>query len=46
MKTVAVLATLMSSAAAFAPTKEGSQYSTALRAFDSELGVQEPLGFW
>jgi hypothetical protein len=41
----AVLASLVASAAAFAPSKTGKA-STALKAFEEELGVQEPLGFF
>jgi hypothetical protein len=44
MKT-AVLATLISAAAAFAPAKQAAQ-TTSLSAFESELGAQEPLGFY
>ena len=44
MKT-AVLASLIASAAAFAPAKHAST-STSLKAFEDELGVQPPLGFW
>lgn len=44
MKT-AVLASLLASAAAFAPSKSASQTS-ALKAFEDELGVQPPLGFF
>ena len=44
MKT-AILASLLASAAAFAPAKT-AQTSTALNAFENELGVQQPLGFW
>jgi hypothetical protein len=46
MKT-AVLATLIASAAAFAPAKTASQSSSAMSmSFDNELGAQAPLGFW
>merc|ERR1712228_1141216 len=41
----AVLALLAGSAAAFAPSQT-SKASTALNAFESELGVQPPLGFF
>jgi hypothetical protein len=44
MKT-AVLATLIASAAAFAPTKQAAR-STAVKAFEDELGAQPPLGFF
>jgi len=40
-----ILATLLTSAAAFAPSKV-AQTSSALNAFESELGVQQPLGFY
>merc|ERR1712172_461492 len=40
-----ILASLIASAAAFAPSKV-AQTSTALNAFESELGVQPPLGFF
>jgi hypothetical protein len=41
----AVLASLLATAAAFAPAKQAAS-STTLRAFESELGAQEPLGFF
>ena len=44
MKT-AILASLVASAAAFAPAKQ-SATSTSLNAFESELGAQPPLGFF
>jgi Chlorophyll A-B binding protein len=44
MKT-AILATLIASAAAFAPAKQAVT-STSLQAFESELGAQPPLGFF
>ncbi|EJK61531.1 hypothetical protein THAOC_17964 [Thalassiosira oceanica] len=44
MKSVAALA-LIGSAAAFAPAQTGKA-STQLNAFESELGVQPPLGFY
>ena len=40
-----IAATLAASAAAFAPSPV-AQTSTALNAFESELGVQPPLGFF
>jgi hypothetical protein len=40
-----ILATLLTSAAAFAPPQVAKS-STALNAFESELGVQPPLGFF
>ena len=40
-----IAATLAASAAAFAPSKV-AQTSTALNAFESELGAQPPLGFF
>ena len=42
---LAILATLAASAAAFAPSKV-AQTSTSLKAFENELGVQPPLGFY
>mmetsp|Transcript_1782 Transcript_1782/g.2137 ORF Transcript_1782/g.2137 Transcript_1782/m.2137 type:complete len:211 (+) Transcript_1782:71-703(+) len=42
---LAIAATLAASAAAFAPSKV-AQTSTALNAFESELGAQPPLGFF
>jgi hypothetical protein len=42
---LAILASLLTSAAAFAPSTQKAS-STALQAFESELGVQPPLGFW
>jgi hypothetical protein len=47
MKIIAVLAALVGSAAAFAPSQQGARSATSLEAsFESELGVQKPLGFW
>merc|ERR1712137_977352 len=45
MKTAAVLATILASAAAFAPTSQKAS-STSLKAFEDELGAQAPLGFF
>lgn len=45
MKT-AVLASLIASAAAFAPTQQVSKPATSLSAFEEELGAQDPLGFF
>jgi hypothetical protein len=43
----AILASLLTTAAAFAPTKQATTSITALNnAFESELGVQPPLGFF
>ena len=44
MKTT-IFASLIATAAAFAPSKV-AQTSTALNAFESELGAQPPLGFF
>ena len=44
MKT-AILASVIASAAAFAPSKQAAK-STALNAFENELGAQPPLGFY
>ena len=45
MKT-AILASLIASAAAFAPATQKATTTTSLSAFEDELGVQPPLGFW
>ena len=45
MKT-AVLASLIASAAAFAPAKQAATTSTSLKAFENEIGAQPPLGFY
>ena len=42
---LAIIASLLASAAAFAPTKQASS-STALKAFEDEVGAQPPLGFF
>eukprot|EP00523_Entomoneis_sp_CCMP467_P010886 CAMPEP_0168731570 /NCGR_PEP_ID=MMETSP0724-20121128/7329_1 /TAXON_ID=265536 /ORGANISM="Amphiprora sp., Strain CCMP467" /LENGTH=199 /DNA_ID=CAMNT_0008778573 /DNA_START=29 /DNA_END=628 /DNA_ORIENTATION=+ len=43
----AIFASLLASAAAFAPSQQGSKASTALNAdFSKELGAQMPLGFF
>ena len=44
MKT-AILASLIASAAAFAPAKQAAT-STAVKAFENELGAQPPTGFF
>ena len=44
MKSV-VLATLIASAAAFAPAKQAAS-TTSLASFENELGAQDPLGFF
>merc|ERR1719203_1658049 len=43
---LAIAAVLAGSAAAFAPAPKVAQTSTALNAFESELGVQPPLGLF
>lgn len=45
MKTVAVLALLATTAAAFAPQHD-ARISTSLAAYEDALGAQKPLGFW
>jgi hypothetical protein len=45
MMKIAAIAALAGSAAAFAPAQTGKA-STALNAFESELGAQPPLGFY
>lgn len=42
---LAVIASLLASAAAFVPTKQAAS-STALNAFEDALGAQPPLGFF
>ena len=41
----AILATLIASAAAFAPAKQAAT-TTSLASFESEIGAQDPLGFF
>ena len=41
----AIVASLLASAAAFAPAAQKTS-STALKAFENELGAQAPLGFF
>ena len=43
---IAVLASLLAGAAAFAPAANTISQSTAINAYEKELGAQEPLGFW
>eukprot|EP00547_Thalassionema_nitzschioides_P002107 CAMPEP_0194210448 /NCGR_PEP_ID=MMETSP0156-20130528/8509_1 /TAXON_ID=33649 /ORGANISM="Thalassionema nitzschioides, Strain L26-B" /LENGTH=197 /DNA_ID=CAMNT_0038937797 /DNA_START=49 /DNA_END=642 /DNA_ORIENTATION=+ len=43
---LAVLASLVASAVAFAPANTVSKTSTSLNAFEDELGAQPPLGFY
>jgi Chlorophyll A-B binding protein len=45
MKTV-ILASLLASAAAFAPAKQAATTSVSLNAFEDALGAQPPLGFF
>lgn len=45
MKT-AVIASLIASAAAFAPQQQTTKSSAIAGAYDKEIGVQKPLGFW
>jgi len=42
----AILASLLASAAAFAPSKDAARTSALSMSFDAELGAQEPLGFF
>mmetsp|Transcript_15471 Transcript_15471/g.20147 ORF Transcript_15471/g.20147 Transcript_15471/m.20147 type:complete len:197 (+) Transcript_15471:96-686(+) len=42
----AIFTALVASASAFAPAQQAAQSTTALAAFESELGVQAPLGFF
>jgi hypothetical protein len=43
---LAVFASALATAAAFAPAKEAAVSTTSLNAFEGELGAQEPLGFF
>merc|ERR1712032_394701 len=44
---IAILASLIASAAAFAPSKNGARTSTVSKmSFEEELGAQPPLGFY
>lgn len=45
MKT-AIAASFIATAAAFAPAQQSARASTAIRAFENELGAQPPLGFF
>jgi Chlorophyll A-B binding protein len=42
----AILASLLATAAAFAPAQQSAKTSALSMAFESELGAQAPLGFW
>ena len=44
MKSV-IFASVLATAAAFAPTSQKAS-STALAAFENEIGAQAPLGMW
>ena len=48
MKTACVLATILASAAAFAPSTSVSRASTSLAAseYENEIGALSPVGFW
>eukprot|EP00632_Arachnochrysis_sp_CCMP2950_P015089 CAMPEP_0185695210 /NCGR_PEP_ID=MMETSP1164-20130828/4380_1 /TAXON_ID=1104430 /ORGANISM="Chrysoreinhardia sp, Strain CCMP2950" /LENGTH=66 /DNA_ID=CAMNT_0028362069 /DNA_START=84 /DNA_END=281 /DNA_ORIENTATION=+ len=49
MKVVLALAALFSSASAFMAPMNGAVVApktTVMKAFETELGVQPPLGFW
>lgn len=43
---LAVLSSLLAGAAAFAPASQKAASTTALGAFENEIGAQEPLGYW
>ena len=45
MKTI-LAASLVASAAAFAPQQVSTKSSAVAGAYDKEIGVQAPLGFW
>lgn len=46
MKFAVIFASLIASVAAFAPVKDVVRTSSALNAFENELGAQPPLGFF
>jgi hypothetical protein len=46
MKTAAILAALIVSSAAFAPSQTTSRSTSSLAAFEDEIGAQAPLGFF
>eukprot|EP00542_Grammatophora_oceanica_P017371 CAMPEP_0194027100 /NCGR_PEP_ID=MMETSP0009_2-20130614/1328_1 /TAXON_ID=210454 /ORGANISM="Grammatophora oceanica, Strain CCMP 410" /LENGTH=209 /DNA_ID=CAMNT_0038666051 /DNA_START=74 /DNA_END=703 /DNA_ORIENTATION=+ len=46
MKVSVLFATVVSVAAAFVPHSKKAQTSKALKAYESEIGAQPPLGFW
>mmetsp|Transcript_43122 Transcript_43122/g.48222 ORF Transcript_43122/g.48222 Transcript_43122/m.48222 type:complete len:206 (-) Transcript_43122:304-921(-) len=41
-----ILASILASAVAFAPTRQSTKLSSSLQAFEDELGAQPPLGFF
>jgi Chlorophyll A-B binding protein len=43
---LAVLASLIASAAAFAPSQQGKASTALNMAFENEVGAQVPLGYW
>eukprot|EP00561_Arcocellulus_cornucervis_P008357 CAMPEP_0185812890 /NCGR_PEP_ID=MMETSP1322-20130828/10194_1 /TAXON_ID=265543 /ORGANISM="Minutocellus polymorphus, Strain RCC2270" /LENGTH=70 /DNA_ID=CAMNT_0028509483 /DNA_START=57 /DNA_END=265 /DNA_ORIENTATION=+ len=43
---LAILSSILATAAAFAPAGKSAATTSALSAFENELGVQEPIGFW
>ena len=43
---LAIAASLVASAAAFAPATQKAASSSALAAFKDELGAMTPLGYW
>ena len=45
MKTI-IAASLVASAAAFAPASQKASSTTSIQAFENEVGVQQPLGYW
>jgi len=46
MKFAVAASCLVASAAAFAPSQQGSRSSVATKAFESDFGATLPLGFW
>eukprot|EP00815_Leptocylindrus_aporus_P001784 CAMPEP_0116052832 /NCGR_PEP_ID=MMETSP0322-20121206/1803_1 /TAXON_ID=163516 /ORGANISM="Leptocylindrus danicus var. apora, Strain B651" /LENGTH=115 /DNA_ID=CAMNT_0003535833 /DNA_START=35 /DNA_END=378 /DNA_ORIENTATION=- len=46
MKSIAALTTILATTSAFAPTATKQTSSSAIQAFENEVGAQPPLGFW
>lgn len=46
LKIAALLAAIVGSATAFAPSQQGRAATSLEVSFEKELGVQKPLGYW